>query len=47
MTPVTSLELRCQLCGEKERFALYIPFNQAEVDALLRGEDMEHRRVER
>jgi len=45
MTPVTSLELCCQMCGEKERFALYIPFDQDEVDAFLRSEDMEHRRV--
>jgi len=45
MTPVSSLELRCQVCGEKERFALYIPFDQDEVAAFLRGEDMERRCV--
>ena len=45
MTPVSSLDLRCQTCGEKDHFALYIPFNQNEVEAFLRGEDMEHRRA--
>jgi hypothetical protein len=45
MTPVSSLDLRCQECGAKDGFALYIPFTEAEVDAFLRGEDMEHRRV--
>jgi hypothetical protein len=33
------------VCGEKEHFALYIPFNQEEVAAFLRGEDMERRRA--
>ena len=31
MTPLISLEPRCQTCGEKERFALCISFNQDEV----------------
>jgi len=42
---VTSLDLRCQVCGANDGFALYIPFNRVEVDAFLRGDDMAHRRA--
>jgi len=33
------------VCDAKDGFALYCPFNQAEVAAFLRGEDMERRRA--
>jgi hypothetical protein len=36
MTSVSALELRCQVCGEKDGFAPYIPFNETEVDAFAR-----------
>ena len=45
MTPVSSLELRCQVCRATDGFTLYIPFNEAEADAFRRGDDLEHRRV--
>ena len=46
MTPVSSLDLRCQGCGGvRDSLALYIPLNQDEVVAFLRGEDVERRRL--
>jgi hypothetical protein len=43
MTPLSSLKFACSACKGDKGFALYIPFDQAEVDAFLRGVDLDHR----
>ncbi len=45
MTPVASLKLKCSRCYQRHGLTLYIPFDEAEVAAFLRGDPFEHRRA--